>query len=74
MERKWKMKNWQREQMARKWMDKGGEEDREFVGRSALREICKEWEERTEELETGDRERGRDKSGEREEKTKKQLQ
>ena len=33
------MKNWQREQMPRKWREKGGEEDRKCDGRTALREI-----------------------------------
>ena len=51
--------NWQREQMPRKWREKGGDEDRECDGRTALREIGKEWEENGEqqqkigELETG---------------------
>ena len=31
--------------MPRKWRVKGGEEDRECDGRTALREIWKEWEE-----------------------------
>ena len=31
--------------MARKYREKGGEEDRECDGRTALREIRKEWEE-----------------------------
>ena len=38
------MNNWQREQMPRKWREKGGEEDQECDGRTALREIGKEWE------------------------------
>ena len=37
--------NWQREQMPRKWKEKGGEEDQECDERIALREIWKEWEE-----------------------------
>ena len=28
--------NWQREQMPRMWKEKGGEEDKEFGGRTAL--------------------------------------
>ena len=34
-----------RDQMPRKWREKGGEEDQECDGRTALREIYKEWEE-----------------------------
>ena len=33
------MKNWQRDQMPRKWREIGGDEARERVGRTALREI-----------------------------------
>ena len=40
------MKKWQREQRP----GKGGEEDRECDGRTALREIWKEWEENEEQL------------------------
>ena len=29
---KWHMKNWQREQMPRKWRGNGGEEDRNYDG------------------------------------------
>ena len=43
--KEWEMKNWQRKQMPWKWSGKGGEEDRECDGRTALREIWKEWEE-----------------------------
>ena len=39
----WEMKNWQRQHMHKKWRVKGGEEDRERHGRTALREIWKEW-------------------------------
>ena len=63
---------WQRE--AQKVDGKGGEEDRECDGRTALREMCHEWEENIEqhkELETGDRERSERKSEQRKEKTKK---
>ena len=41
----YEMKNWQLEQMPRKWGEGGGEEDREGDGRTAVREIWKEWEE-----------------------------
>ena len=39
------MKNWQRDQMPRKWKVKGGEGDPKCDGRIALREIWREWEE-----------------------------
>jgi len=39
------MKNLQREQMSRKGRQKEGKEDREYDGKTALREIWKEWEE-----------------------------
>ena len=38
------IKHWQRDQMPG-WRGKGGEEDRECDGRTALREIWREWEE-----------------------------
>jgi len=38
-------KNWQRDQMPIKWRGKGGEEDRQYDGRTALRHIWKECEE-----------------------------
>ena len=41
--KEWEMKNWQREQMLRKWRGNGGEEDRNCDGRTALRRIWKEW-------------------------------
>ena len=37
------MKNWQREQMPRKWREKGDDEDGECDGRTVLKEIWKEW-------------------------------
>ena len=36
MWKEWEMTNWQREQMPRKWREKGGEEDRKCDGRTAL--------------------------------------
>ena len=35
------MKRWQREKMPRKWKGKGGDEDQESDGRTALRETWK---------------------------------
>ena len=62
MWKEWEMKNWQREQMPRKWRGKGGEEHRNCDGMTALRDTWKEWEKNGEkmqqkELETADRER-----------------
>ena len=37
--------------MPRKWREKGGEEDQECDGRTALREIWEEWEENGEQQE-----------------------
>ena len=45
------MKNREREQMPRKWSEKGGEDDRECDGRTALRDIWKEWEDNREQQE-----------------------
>ena len=35
----WEVKSWQKEQMPRKLRGKEGEEDQEYDGRTALREI-----------------------------------
>ena len=37
-------KNWQREQISRKWRRKGGVKDHDCDGRSSLNEIWEEWE------------------------------
>ena len=42
MWKEWEMKNW-RIDMPIKLREKGGEEDQECDGRTALREIMKEW-------------------------------
>ena len=60
MLKEWDMNNWQSGQMSRKWMEKGGEEEGECDGRTALREIGRRMENNSgifKELETYDRER-----------------
>jgi len=45
MWKEWEIKNWQRDQMTRDWVGKGGNEDRDCNGRTAFkREIWREWE------------------------------
>ena len=45
MWKEWETKHGQRDQMRREWREKGSEEDQECKGRTALREIWREWEE-----------------------------
>ena len=47
--------NWQKDQKPRKWRKKGGEEDREWDGRTGLREVWKEWEENGEQQQKTER-------------------
>ena len=58
---KWQMKNWQREQIPRKWRGNGGEEDQHCNGdciKIDLERVGEEWgNDRYKELETADRER-----------------
>ena len=44
--KKWEMKNWQREQVPRKWRENGGEEDQNRDGncvKSDLERVEEEW-------------------------------